>query len=435
MLFESGVLAVGLVSFWDKIQGGFWKVAGVFVCRWTAKGEFTKFGLAFVWDKLKRKRSLSPLYSACLYGSGEEQRMLIREIGFDNPRLIWIGWAPCLVTIGNSQFSTFYGLKPFISKEKIMLAMLEHYKNYTGLERDKNKVIRFNTQLIQGSLSKIVVDKKEGELSKSAANEDEMGFFHLGGLESFNLGRRVNYTANDYKNIVNLTEEFVRLIDCLYLPPEMRELRAKLGRWFKNKEWFIKRGLVWKRGILLHGEPGTGKTSTIVGMAQELDMPVIVFDLSTFTNDDFISNWHRLTYNTPCFVVLEDFDAVFDKRTNVANSSVSSVRPLSFDCVLNILDGALRYDGIVTFITTNNIDKIDPALGGGGCPSRVAGDWVYNMGGLDGLGKRFIAERIFIGLANEKDLISKALSVNCKTPAQFKEYCINEALMSYEEQA
>ena len=37
--------------------------------------------------------------------------------------------------------------------------------------------------------------------------------------------------------------------------------------------------------------------------------------------------------------------------------------PLTFDCLLNCLDGVERADGIFTIITTNDIGKIDPALG------------------------------------------------------------------------
>jgi len=37
--------------------------------------------------------------------------------------------------------------------------------------------------------------------------------------------------------------------------------------------------------------------------------------------------------------------------------------PLTFDCLLNCLDGVERADGIFTVITTNDLSKIDPALG------------------------------------------------------------------------
>src|SRR5438046_10532869 len=37
--------------------------------------------------------------------------------------------------------------------------------------------------------------------------------------------------------------------------------------------------------------------------------------------------------------------------------------PLHFDCLLNCLDGVERSDGVFTIITTNDVSKIDPALG------------------------------------------------------------------------
>jgi SpoVK/Ycf46/Vps4 family AAA+-type ATPase len=42
---------------------------------------------------------------------------------------------------------------------------------------------------------------------------------------------------------------------------------------------------------------------------------------------------------------------------------LAPLAPLTFDCLLNCLDGVERCDGIFTIITTNDLGKIDPALG------------------------------------------------------------------------
>jgi SpoVK/Ycf46/Vps4 family AAA+-type ATPase len=84
----------------------------------------------------------------------------------------------------------------------------------------------------------------------------------------------------------------------------------------------------------------------------------------------------------PCIALIEDIDNVFHGRENVTrknglmpivlsskkeNDNESSSRPpftpLTFDCLLNCLDGVERSDGIFTIITTNDISKVDPALG------------------------------------------------------------------------
>src|SRR5439155_18601378 len=56
-----------------------------------------------------------------------------------------------------------------------------------------------------------------------------------------------------------------------------------------------------------------------------------------------------------------------DKKAGNNNKNDDGLRdsfsPLTFDCLLNCLDGVERTDGIFTIITTNDLSKIDPALG------------------------------------------------------------------------
>src|SRR4030095_1168314 len=98
---------------------------------------------------------------------------------------------------------------------------------------------------------------------------------------------------------------------------------------------------------------------------------------------ELIKAWSDMQVNVPCIALIEDIDNVFHGRENVArkNSMMSflfprkkkedesegsergSLTPLTFDCLLNCLDGVERTDGIFTIISTNDLSKIDPALG------------------------------------------------------------------------
>ncbi len=62
----------------------------------------------------------------------------------------------------------------------------------------------------------------------------------------------------------------------------------------------------------------------------------------------------------PCVAMFEDIDAVFHGRRNVA---VASGPSLTFDCLLNCLDGVQRANGLLTFMTTNHLELVDPAIG------------------------------------------------------------------------
>lgn len=60
----------------------------------------------------------------------------------------------------------------------------------------------------------------------------------------------------------------------------------------------------------------------------------------------------------PALLVIEDVDALFkeDRKTNNLRS------PLTFSGLLNVLDGLVSVDGVVTVLTTNHIERLDPAL-------------------------------------------------------------------------
>jgi AAA+ superfamily predicted ATPase len=71
--------------------------------------------------------------------------------------------------------------------------------------------------------------------------------------------------------------------------------------------------------------------------------------------------------NSPCIVLLEDFDNYFDGRKCIIGGSISGTNntniKFTFDVILNCLDGVYNtYEGVTFIMTANDIDKIDTAL-------------------------------------------------------------------------
>ena len=62
--------------------------------------------------------------------------------------------------------------------------------------------------------------------------------------------------------------------------------------------------------------------------------------------------------------VIEDINAMFHDWINVVGKEQQS---LTFDCLLNCLDGIKKCDGLFVAITTNHLEQLNPALG---CPDR-----------------------------------------------------------------
>jgi AAA+ superfamily predicted ATPase len=131
-----------------------------------------------------------------------------------------------------------------------------------------------------------------------------------------------------------------------------------IKKFIDSEEFYMVKGLAFKRGYLLHGEPGCGKTSIIKTIANEYNLPIFIVDLNMFEeNKDLVKivsdiNGH-ISNKQKHMLVFEDvdrakfFDRYCDYRTRVSE-----------DCILNILDGLDESYGRITILTTNNLKKI-----------------------------------------------------------------------------
>jgi hypothetical protein len=139
--------------------------------------------------------------------------------------------------------------------------------------------------------------------------------------------------------------------------------RDDFRRWCGLKSWYLDRGIPWRRGHLLYGPPGTGKTALVRALAQEADMPVFSYDLSSLANDEFRYEWRQMQESAPCIALIEDIDGVFNGRTNVLSHSNTTKESITFDCLLNALGGIETADGVFVVVTTNRPETLDDALG------------------------------------------------------------------------
>ncbi|MCE9546620.1 MAG: ATP-binding protein [Planctomycetia bacterium] len=219
-------------------------------------------------------------------------------------------------------------------------------------------------------------------------------------------------------------------IDGLALTPAALDLVQEARRWKAGEHWYRARKLPWRRGWLLHGVPGTGKTALARAVAEDLDLPVFAYDLASLYNNELQQEWSKILAEVPCLALIEDIDAVFDQRQNVSSSDRQH---LTYDCLLNCLDGVERADGLFVVITTNRLDRIDVALGlpdehgRSTRPGRI--DRILKMEPLDEMGRRKIAARVLSESPQAQEAVVR--EGRSDTGAQFQERCAQLALRLY----
>lgn len=149
-----------------------------------------------------------------------------------------------------------------------------------------------------------------------------------------------------------------RTLDSIYLPENCAfNITSDIEKFLSSKSWYRDRHIPWRRGYLFFGLPGTGKTSTITAIASELGLDICLINL----NDGELSDRavHEMMSSAPkgSLMLMEDIDCLFVGRANKGSET-----NITFSGFLNALDGVAAHEGHVVFMTTNHIDKLDPAL-------------------------------------------------------------------------
>lgn len=147
----------------------------------------------------------------------------------------------------------------------------------------------------------------------------------------------------------------------------------------------LKSGEINKMGLLLYGEPGTGKTSTIKALANYTGRHMFEIKLSLVQDDNELMH---ILYKENAVIktgygggshceiplsnriyIFEDIDAECDiiadraiKYKEKKEKEKEEKQKLTLSGILNALDGILELNGAIIVMTTNHVDKLDPAL-------------------------------------------------------------------------
>lgn len=138
------------------------------------------------------------------------------------------------------------------------------------------------------------------------------------------------------------------------------KIHHHIDQWIRNEDKYLSRGLNYKTGILLYGEPGTGKSSLIKSICGDYHYNMVEIDLSTFNTLDtnvlasVISNTDGRQV-----VVLEDIDCLILDREN---KDINKDEKAIINKLLQFLDSNSSPNNVIIIATTNHIELLDEAI-------------------------------------------------------------------------
>ena len=162
----------------------------------------------------------------------------------------------------------------------------------------------------------------------------------------------VSSPMNDEDKIVSIQKKKLPKENLVYdTESELFNVMNDIKLFFKKdtKELYKKMNILYKRGVIIHGEPGNGKTAMIREIIRQLsNVTTIIINPNTPRVTFVLSELINALKEKPTIIVIEDIDSV------ILNNNRSEF--------LNILDGINMKSGIYFIGTSNYPERIDPAF-------------------------------------------------------------------------
>ncbi|KAJ7615764.1 P-loop containing nucleoside triphosphate hydrolase protein [Mycena polygramma] len=217
--------------------------------------------------------------------------------------------------------------------------------------------------LDMGALSRLVEEAKTRYVEVNRPHV----VIHLTDTRRFNP----NQVWNSVKHKIR------RPLSSIILPPgSLDSLVHDAQEFLQSEDWYLGAGIPHRRGYLLHGPPGTGKTSTIYALAGALNLEIYSLSLASSGVDDNFLQAAASNIPKNGIFLIEDIDCAFPSRADeeddfseqpAMRNGMGAVRArppraVTLSGLLNVIDGVGSEEGKLFFATTNYIDRLDSAL-------------------------------------------------------------------------
>lgn len=171
--------------------------------------------------------------------------------------------------------------------------------------------------------------------------------------------------ALDVSTVSNATYNF----DNVAGNEEAKESVKDIVDFLKNPEKYSAYGARMPRGIMLYGEPGTGKTLLAKAVAGEANVPFYAISGSDFVQvyvgvgaSRVRQLFKKARSHGKAVIFIDEIDAIGKKRDGSKAGGGSDEKDQTLNALLTEMSGFNEKEGIVIIAATNRLDTLDPAL-------------------------------------------------------------------------
>jgi hypothetical protein len=193
---------------------------------------------------------------------------------------------------------------------------------------------------------------------KGNQNEDEISFFVICSEKNYEGYVEFRNEFDDWVQERDRSNLHIRVIEGedlpytkdhtwadLFLPKDIKdELQAMVENFLNSQEFYLKNKIPWKRGILLYGKPGNGKTSIIRTIMSAYNFKPVT--IVAGANDDAVREaFSYAEEQSPALLYFEDLDSLLEKSVDISS-------------FLNLMDGISAKNGLLVVATANDVKKL-----------------------------------------------------------------------------